>query len=341
MFCCGNCFSDRFIFKYIQKEAKKTGNCSFCNSTAVSLIDPRELVDIFQQVIDLYTEVSESGQLLVELLKRDWHLFEGMDNNKCYDLLKCIYSDIDYKEKIYQPKIYPDPERIDRWQIFREELKHKNRYFPQQAPDIEHLKNLFNYILLPQDESPKLMFRARCNIENTIFSIDEMKKPPEKVASGGRANPAGIPYLYTASDVLTSIAEIRPHKGDNVSVAEIIANEKLILADLRNPRKTISPFELTEDDLNKLYEDIEYLCKLGEELSKPILPRDAHLEYLPTQYLCEFIKHCGFDGVVYKSSVGEGDNYAIFYEDKLTISNIMVYEVTETNIKAEKKRADR
>lgn len=337
MFCCSNCFSDRFLGKHIQKESKDIGNCSFCGSAAVALIDPKEMADIFQQVMDLYSETTQDEYLLVDLLKRDWHLFETMNDDKCYDLLSCIYPDASYKGKNYQPKIYPDSVRIDRWNIFREELKHKNRYFPQQAPDIDHLKNLFHYIILPDNESPKLMYRARCNTDNKVFATDEMKKPPEKTVSGGRANPVGIPYLYTASDPLTSIAEIRPHKGDIVSVAEITVNEKLTLADLRNPRKTISPFELTEDDLNQLYVDIEYLCKLGEELTKPILPRDAHLEYLPTQYLCEFIKHCGFDGVVYKSSVGEGDNYAIFDDDKLTVADVFAYEIRETKIRAEKK----
>ena len=35
-----------------------------------------------------------------------------------------------------------------------------------------------------------------------------------------------------------------------------------------------------------------YLINFGKELSRPIVPREAHLEYLSTQYLCEFIKQC-------------------------------------------------
>lgn len=337
MFCCGNCFSDHFLKDQIKDKSTKVGTCDFCDSVEVALLEPKELADSFQQVIDLYTETSNNGYSLIDLLKKDWYLFERMENDKCYDLLTCIYPDMNYKGKRYQPKSYSDSMRIDGWRIFQEELKHKNRYFPQQVPDLEHLKNLFDYVILPVNNSPKLIYRARCHMDNNMFSPDEMKKPPERSVNAGRANPVGIPYLYAASDALTAIAEIRPHKGDSVSVAAIAANERLILADLRNPRKTISPFELTEDDLNQLYIDIEYFCKLGEELCKPILPRDAHLEYLSTQYLCEFIKHCGFDGVVYKSSVGEGDNYAIFHDDKLTVANVIAYEVTETKIKAKKK----
>lgn len=159
-----------------------------------------------------------------------------------------------------------------------------------------------------------------------------MGKPPAKISTAGRANPIGIPYLYTASNISTAIAEIRPHKGDSVTVAKFDILEPLKLADLRNPRQSISPFTLKdEDELNQIYLDLDYLCHLGEELSKPILPREAHLEYLSSQYLCELIKHCGFDGVVYKSSVGDGDNFAIFYDEKLKASEVECYQVNNVN----------
>ena len=105
----------------------------------------------------------------------------------------------------------------------------------------------------------------------------------------------------------------------------------LKFADLRNPRQTISPFSLTDDGLNQLFLDLNYLCHLGEELSKPILPREAHLEYLSSQYLCELIKDCGFDGVVYKSSVGDGDNFAIFYDENLEAIDIKCYKINNVN----------
>ena len=73
--------------------------------------------------------------------------------------------------------------------------------------------------------------------------------------------------------------------------------------------------------------NIEYMRILGDELSKPIIPKKADLEYLSTQYLCELIKHFNYDGVVYKSSVGSGDNYAIFNDDKLTINDVSVYKI--------------
>lgn len=88
--------------------------------------------------------------------------------------------------------------------------------------------------------------------------------------------------------------------------------------------------------MNQVYLDLDYLCHLGEELSKPILPRDAQLEYLSTQYLCELIKHCGFDGVIYKSSVGDGDNYAIFTDSKVQSLDVEVYFVNDIEITSSK-----
>lgn len=39
---------------------------------------------------------------------------------------------------------------------------------------------------------------------------------------------------------------------------------------------------------------------------RPVVPQAAAIDYTPSQYLCEFIKKCGYNGVVYLSSVIEG-----------------------------------
>lgn len=336
MNCCGNCFSDSHIAKHIDNIAnKKRGKCGFCEKDDVNLIEPVGLNDIFQQIFDLYT-IDGNGTNLVDLLRSDWYLFEELNNEKSTILLCGIFPDIDFKTIKYSPKIDIDSSRIEHWNKFRNELKHKNRFFPESIPDPDHLKNLFYYISLNEDEYTKVLYRARINIDSKPFPIDEMGKPPASIVSEGRANPVGIPYLYTATAPETAIAEIRPHKGESVSVAKFVVKNKLELIDLRNPKKTISPFKLLEDEILQLYSDVEYLCSLGEELSKPVAPRHVRLEYLPSQYLCELIKNAGYDGVVYKSSVGKGDNYAIFDDEKLNGIGVEQYEVSETRIEVKK-----
>lgn len=328
MNCCSNCFNDEFLSKQIKDLSKQTGNCDYCRTENILIINPIELSDYFQPLIDLY-DVADEGKSLVDLLKKDWVLFSKLEIDMAQQLLEDI---LETKfDDLYLPKANINVSNILNWQDFKNELKHDNRYFPKKAPSYEHLNGLLQYLILPNEIIPKYLYRARINEDGNPITIDYMGKPPAKISTAGRANPIGIPYLYTASNISTAIAEIRPHKGDGVTVAKFDILESLKLADLRNPRQSISPFALDEDELNQIFLDLDYLCHLGEELSKPILPREAHLEYLSSQYLCELIKHCGFDGVVYKSSVGDGDNFAIFYDEKLKASEVECYQVNNVN----------
>lgn len=330
MYCCSNCFNDEFLKNVIEHKSNRIGKCNFCKTQNIHMIEPKKLKDFFQALFDLYVSVETEGNTIPYLFKKDWILFISLDDKNTIQLLESIL-EIKLKES-YLPKKNGLESNIIDWQDFREELKHINRYFPKKAPSYDHLEALLDFIVLASDKVPKLLYRSRVNVDTKVINIDKMGKPPAKISQAGRANPIGIPYLYTASDIDTAIAEIRPHKGDDVTIATFEVKEKLLLADLRNPRQSISPFELTEDGLNQIYIDLDYLCHLGEELKKPILPREAHLEYLSSQYLCELIKDCGFDGVVYKSSVGSGDNYAIFNDEKLAAKNIETYHVKDIEI---------
>ncbi len=79
----------------------------------------------------------------------------------------------------------------------------------------------------------------------------------------------------------------------------------LQLVDLCNPRTLISPFTFILQDemslqteLNNLRSgDIEFLHKLGQDLSKPINPNASTVEYTISQYICEYIKKSNHQGV--------------------------------------------
>lgn len=334
MICCPNCFNDTFLTTIIHQNSDTNGTCDFCNTQNIITIDTEFINDYFQPLLDLYEEVQEGGKSISKLLKDDWELFSSLDEDVTINLLNSIFK-VEFNQQ-FIAKNNDDKAKILNWQDFKTELKHNNRYFPKKAPSYEHLKGLLQYILLPDENIPEYLFRARINIDTDIINIDKMGKPPEKLSTAGRANPTGIPYLYTASNTQTAIAEIRPHKGDSITVATFKVKETLSLADLRNPRQSISPFVLDENGLNQIFIDLDYLCHLGDELSKPILPREAHLEYLSSQYLCELIKHCEYDGVIYKSSVGNGDNYAIFSDYKLEAVKTEVHMIEKIKISSTK-----
>ena len=75
-----------------------------------------------------------------------------------------------------------------------------------------------------------------------------------------------------------------------------------------------------------------FLERLGEELTRPVLPSGAAIDYIPSQYLCEFIKKSGFDGVVYRSSVSDGINLALFDPRKAQGGAVSLYHVAKVSV---------
>jgi hypothetical protein len=78
--------------------------------------------------------------------------------------------------------------------------------------------------------------------------------------------------------------------------------------------------------------DIAFLERLGEELTRPVLPRGAAIDYVPSQYLCEFIKKSGYDGVVYRSSVSAGINLALFDPSRAVPGVVATYSVDSVTV---------
>jgi hypothetical protein len=163
-----------------------------------------------------------------------------------------------------------------------------------------------------------------------------MGKPPSNESKDGRANPKGISYFYAASNPKTAITEIRPNKNECVSVATFKIKKDVFLVDLRNPKRTISPFGLDDDELMLIFKHIPFLIHLCDSLSMPVLPGNAELNYLPTQYLCELIKVNKINGIVFKSSLEKGDNYVFFDESFLTGIKVEKFLVSEIAVKTKK-----
>lgn len=337
MYCCSRCFADRFLRAYCTQKSETVESCSFCGTENTDVLEPEYLSDTFQILLDFYkTSNSGSAIFLHEQIQKDWYIFSDLvTDEKQSQLLGKICSGRVSLEEKYIPRIEQITDRIEQWNEFREELKHVNRYFPKKVPANDTLEVLVGSLILREEEEPNDIFRARINKKGKEFTIEEMGRPPVDKALNGRANPLGISYLYAASDTSTAILEVQPYKGEEVTVARIQINGTIIIADLRDPKRTVSPFELDEDGLGALYSEMPYLVTLGEELSKPIIPMEADLEYLPSQYLCEFIKSVGFEGVLYKSSLASGYNIALFEDTKLDFVEKREYVVVENNIRYE------
>jgi hypothetical protein len=254
-----------------------------------------------------------------------------MDIAHAKELLGEILDDGEIVRKNFSPSATYKSEGLVRWETLRDELMYKNRYFLDEALDTDRLRELLDH--LPADDMPSKWYRARMRTEGALFTIDDMGAPPKRLAIHGRANPPGIPYLYLGSLPETAAAEIRPHTGEVACVADFTIKGTLKAVDLRFPRRLVSPFLLAgAGAIGQLRADIPFLERLGDELTRPVLPQGAAIDYLPSQYLCEFIKKSGYDGVVYRSSVSEGVNLALFDPGRAEGGAVVLYDISRVSV---------
>lgn len=333
MRCCASCFGDRQLAKAtIPRLTDSVGNCSYCETANVELVEPAKLRDSFELLIGIY-EPSENGKLLVEWFKDDWQMFDHpkMDVQRAKALLADILDDGEIVRKPFAPSARYTSDALQRWEQLRDELMYHNRYFPGAQIDLARLRVLL--AKLPALDLPTNWYRARIQTGEEPYPIGEMTAPPNQIAGHGRANPPGIPYLYLGSTPATAVSEIRPHTGERASVARFSVPADLKAVDLRAPRQLVSPF--LEEDVNLvglMRVDIGFLERLGEELTRPIVPSGAAIEYVPSQYLCEFIKNAGYSGVIYRSSVGDGMNLALFDPALATGLEVGSYRVEQVTV---------
>lgn len=237
---------------------------------------------------------------------------------------------------------------MNEWIDFEHEVLYKNRYFSNHIimEDIKKLSKV-HYKMLPIDT---LLCRSRIIEEEQIhkdakeilgekltnndvavrvqlyddFGIHGFNKqnsgmPPIEKTVDGRANPKFIPYLYLAIHPYTSVAECKPYQFDRVSVARYL---------LINPIKIMCLNNFFYKPSDELSFDEELLNFLSYKFGHPV--KDNSKEYIVTQYIAEFIKHLGFDGISYMSSLHKrGENIVLFDEKKTKFIGSFVYKIKD------------
>lgn len=157
-------------------------------------------------------------------------------------------------------------------------------------------------------------------------------KPLGNKARENRANPKGIPYLYCASDRDTAMAELRPWKGETLSLGEFIITRdiKVINCITENPR-TFPYYYRDDPDREPPPKAKEHLIWSGIDrvFSRPVSLSDNTAEYLPSQIIAGLFKDAGYDGVKYGSSLGKGYNLALFDTKDVKLEYCCLVETEE------------
>ncbi len=340
MLCCGCCFNDRGLRReIIPRLAQEKGNCPTCGAEDEDLVEALKLGDYFESLCGIYSS-SDDGEVLVDCLIRDWCIF-SVDRAVANNLLVEILNDGERVRQKVRPSAFCDSDSLDRWTQLRDELRSRNRFFPESDFEHDRLKELLSSLMFQNEDWEEVWYRARIEENGNAYPPEEMGAPPGELATHGRANPAGIPYLYLGSTSRSAVTEVRPHPGEIVCVAEFTVPRGLKVVDLRNPRERVSPFLLDDEDIAPMRGDIAFLERLGQELTTPVLPNAAAIDYIPSQYLCEFIKKCGYVGVVYSSSVSDGMNLALFSPGEAVVGRVAEYSVGAVSVEMSERLTDK
>lgn len=249
----------------------------------------------------------------------------------------------------------------DLWNSFKEELMYKNRFIINHEV-LDYIKVLCHRCSIIINEETKL-YRARIyNKEpyylkylNSEFNrdpvanenqlqllvtkneVEDRKKtnfwgydknesfvpPLSDNLSGTSSNPAFVKYLYTSEDTYTAMVEVRPFLKNKISIAEILVKEQIKIIDF-----SYTIFEKS-DNFQKLEGFEKYLIFfIMEDFSQP-----SNLDskkYIPTQYVSEFIKSLGYDGIKFNSSLyARGKNITIFNYEKCEPISSDIYEIED------------
>jgi len=166
------------------------------------------------------------------------------------------------------------------------------------------------------------LFRARDfsnyeKIQKAFLNPEqELGAPPPGGVSFGRMNAVGISMFYGATDIETTLAEIRPPVGYSVASAKFSIIRPLRVLDLGALGKIVDILSLSQlDPENARHLDRQaFFLTLEEELARPVDPEKSANAYLPTQILSDYVANClGLDGMIYKSAQsGTGRNVVLF-----------------------------
>ena len=351
-YCCHNCFEDPFLIEKIKRDGK-VEKCSLCNERRKCL-DIEALRNIFSPLVDLYTNVEEflptqmlkhsagDHSSLAEKISSDWFIFsdeeqaarflelcqEHRTRDDMCDMFDPTRS-VDNEEYFYFGEYERSSSLKDIWSDLRLEIQTRNRFFAGRSVADEIAEALKTGIC-DKTLRKEILYRVRSTTADVPRKPKEMGAPPAELSTAGRANPAGIPYLYLASDQETAISEVRPHKNEKLTVGSFRLAKPVKCIDLRNPCIK-SPFQHGAR-LREAVSVIGFLGHLGYELSVPIGNQRRDHEYLPTQYLCEMVKTLGYDGVLYKSGLCSGYNIALFQPSNAKCSEVKLVRVKSVSV---------
>lgn len=335
-FLCKNCFADKELKGFILSQ-NRIGKCNCCNSENVEIIPIEELLDFFKELFDNFQLKSQGGSI-ISIIQGTWSLFSGLEcGHKILNFtLNKIGSSINNSEDLVDFNV-EILENINYWNVLKEQLKWERRYFTNIEYITEDLgwDSFFESKAVIQKED--IFYRARLHVSanENIFPAEQMFCPPKEISTAGRANPLGIPFLYLSDNEETILYEVRASFLDEVSIASFIIKkdleEEIIISDF-----TETPTLYHPNGVNRKIKSTLLKKAISRDLSKPMRRYDSELDYIPTQFICEFIKvFTNVRGIKFRSSLHNlGNNLVIFNQEIMECDVVKKVRINKVDIKS-------
>lgn len=329
---CANCFNDIEIKESVEGMPRENGICECCGAEG-DVVDISEVEDFFCELLSLF-EKDDNGRPVSAIIEQDWNIFASIaSSNK---ILEDIINRNDFTYSINDNVSYIQDvkECLNVWDELKKEVQTEKRYFSNIGSFdwSSYIKGNFKVT------KGTVYYRSRViPADKDYLTTKDMGCPPAEKATAGRANPIGIPYLYLCDNIDTTFYEIRAVYLDKVSVGRFVIQRDLDLVDFNADTNLFYAFNSENND--SLIDVIKHKIlfkKISADLSKPLRRYDTEIEYVPTQLICEYCKHNGADGIMFKSSLHKtGTNIVLFNKDDAKCTKVYTKEITNVTITGE------
>jgi hypothetical protein len=142
-------------------------------------------------------------------------------------------------------------------------------------------------------------------------------------------NAAGIAAFYGALDPETCVAELRPPVGGLICIGAFRPRRPIYVLDFTRFERPGRKIHILSKNYVSRTTQWAFMQSFEVEISKPVLPEDEHLEYVPAQAVAEYLtsepvklgkRPLRLEGLVYRSSQhAGGKNVVLFGEAALVL----------------------
>ena len=224
---CKDCFFDEELRSEINANAVIDDICDVCGKQS-KVMDFSEFYGFFTTLLKLYSPTVNSNKTIVDIIQDEWHFFKDKDvamvlladviqaNNLGYSIADFV----DYTDDICI--------RVAVWDRLKTSVKEKSRFFTNMDEFAQ-----YNYLTAGKSlHAGQKLYRSRITpVGQKKIKCDKMGCPPKELATAGRANPIGIPYLYLSESAKTTYFEVRAVYLDKLSVGTFRIERELELVD--------------------------------------------------------------------------------------------------------------